>query len=399
MIVLNEQQIRFILDDIQKNGVESDELQLDLLDHVCCVLEQEMKPDDQFEVFYKEVLKRFFKHNLKEIQKETDLLLMFKNYYAMKKVMITSGAMTVFTFFTGGLFKIMHWPGASALLLLSIFLLSFVFLPILFVLKSREMKAIKDKIILGIATTFGILISLATLFKIMHWPGANIMWLISLGILLLLFLPLYFFGGIRNPETKLNTIVSSVLIFVAGMLLFTLTQLRNNRMVDETVYRSNDLALATADLAMNYQNADTANEQTALHANCSDLLTDLRELKQGLISGSPELSEYKTESDAIRYYGNNFEIPDRYLFDSSGKPKSAIKDLKKKIKKVQTLILEKTGENYAVFNVEDKHRFDEPDSEMISWEETYFLHAQLATVIRNLNNLTTAIMIIDKNKN
>ena len=131
------------------------------------------------------------------IQEETNLLLTFKNYYAMKRTMIISAGFTAFTFVTGALFKIMHWPGASVMILLSIVTLCFIFLPILFIFKTKETNSTREKITLGVATVFGIVISLATLFKIMHWPGANIMWLSSLGFLFFIFLPLFFFSGIR----------------------------------------------------------------------------------------------------------------------------------------------------------------------------------------------------------
>ncbi|MBK7816692.1 MAG: hypothetical protein IPJ60_03500 [Sphingobacteriaceae bacterium] len=92
----------------------------------------------------------------------------------------------------------------------------------MFILKIKEKQNIKDKITIGIGAFAGILISMGILFKIMHWPYANMMMNSSIAILMLLFLPFYFFSGIRNPETKVNTIVSSILLISATGLLFTL---------------------------------------------------------------------------------------------------------------------------------------------------------------------------------
>ena len=77
MFVLNEQQVDFILEDIRRNGIESEELQLSLLDHICCVIEEEMSPEMNFENHYRSVLPRFFKKELREIQEKTDLLITF----------------------------------------------------------------------------------------------------------------------------------------------------------------------------------------------------------------------------------------------------------------------------------------------------------------------------------
>ena len=61
MFVLSEQQVSFILDDIRRNGIELEELQLNLLDHICCVIENEMSPEQDFDEFYRIVIARFYK--------------------------------------------------------------------------------------------------------------------------------------------------------------------------------------------------------------------------------------------------------------------------------------------------------------------------------------------------
>ena len=118
--MLSEKQVDFILNDIRRNGIQTEELQLNLLDHICCLIENEMSPENDFDEIYRSVLSRFFKKELKEIQEETDLLLTFKNYYAMKKVMLRSGMLSTVAFITGSFLKIMHWPGANILILIAI---------------------------------------------------------------------------------------------------------------------------------------------------------------------------------------------------------------------------------------------------------------------------------------
>ena len=113
-------------------------------------------------------------------------------------------------------------PGASLGIVLGIGFISFVFLPLLFLLKIKEQKEAKNKVLIGLGTFAGILMTLGILFKIMFWPGANMMALTSLLILLFVFLPVYFFTGFRNPETKVNTFVSSILILTGCGLFLTL---------------------------------------------------------------------------------------------------------------------------------------------------------------------------------
>lgn len=222
MYQLRDKHIDFILNDISARGVTIEDLQYNLLDHICCIIENDLDENGDFENFYKRTVQSFFKKDLKEIEDETISLIIFKHYYTMKKAMIISGTASATLLSIGLFFKFMHWPGASIGILLGITLLSLVFLPLMFILKIKEKQNVKDKITIGIGAFAGILISLGILFKIMHWPYANMMMNSSIAILMLLFLPFYFFSGIRNPETKVNTIVSSILLISATGLLFTL---------------------------------------------------------------------------------------------------------------------------------------------------------------------------------
>ncbi len=62
-----------------------EDLQLNLLDHICCIIEQNLKEGDDFEDFYQKTVKQFCKHQLWEIEEETIILLTIKNYNVMKK--------------------------------------------------------------------------------------------------------------------------------------------------------------------------------------------------------------------------------------------------------------------------------------------------------------------------
>lgn len=285
MYRISDTQIDFILNDISARGVEMESLQQNLLDHVCCIIEKNLEENGDFESFYQKTIKTFYKDALWEIEEETIQLLTFKNYYTMKKIMIISGTLSVIGFIVGSIFKIMHWPGAGALLLLSMITISFIFLPLLFVLKTREVNAIKEKLMLAIGTLFGILFSLSALFKIMHWPGANVIWLITLGLLLLIFIPLYFLSGIRNPETKINTIITTIILISAGGMLFTMTNLRPQaRPLDNTEieYLVNDeeMLKSEAETLYNVSRTDTILNQRIkllkeINTLCNELKSDL----------------------------------------------------------------------------------------------------------------------------
>ncbi|HEX5002941.1 MAG TPA: hypothetical protein VFW78_10645 [Bacteroidia bacterium] len=219
MYQLNDEQITFISNDIRARGVEMESLQDDLLDHICCIIENRLEATGDFHQFYANVIQSFYKKELREIETETILLLQNKNYYTMKKVMINSGILSAIIMSVGIFFKFQHLPGAGVLIFTGILLFSFLFLPLLFVLRLKEKQHKNDKILLGLGSLSAILISIGTLFKIMHWPGANVLGISSVVVLVLFYLPVNLVAGIRNPDIKMNTIVTSILI-ISGCGLF-----------------------------------------------------------------------------------------------------------------------------------------------------------------------------------
>jgi hypothetical protein len=392
MIVLSEEQVQYILRDLESKGIDMEELRFSLLDHICCVLEEELSDTGEFRSHYEKVLPRFFKRQLNEIQEETELLMRFKNYYAMKRTMIISAGITAFTFITGALFKIMHWPGASAMILLSIVTLCFVFLPILFLFKTKETNSMRDKVTLGVATIFGITISLATLFKIMHWPGANIMWLSSLGFLFFIFLPLFFFSGIRKPETKLNTIISSVLILVAIGLLFALTQLRSSKWTDYSETKA-DLQLMELSSMTRFQINDTTATPENIRTAGLELTEKIENLKNGLILHMNN-NEPAELSDLLRDLGKEINQTNSFFFKEDGSPKPEIQQLANDVKAFHDLLPDDLREKAFVLNTEKRHRYGVNYEDMISWEEELFSHVTFSNALRKLNQLELTIAII-----
>jgi hypothetical protein len=224
MYTLTDAQHEFIRLDLRARGIGRIELQDDLLDHVCCIIERNLEPDGDFEGYYAQVITTFYQDELSEIEKETIQLLTFKNYYAMKNTMIRSGSFATLLLVLGLVFKFMHWPGAAAMLVLSILLFSLLFLPLVFILKAKETTTSTVKWSSGIGIAAGMSISLGILFKVMHWPFANMLVICALLAIVFLFLPIYFFTGIRNPDTKVNTIVTTIVIVVGCGMLITLVR-------------------------------------------------------------------------------------------------------------------------------------------------------------------------------
>jgi hypothetical protein len=369
--VLTDEQIAFILNDIRRNGIELEELQLDLLDHICCVIETELTPENNFEDFYRSILPRFYKRSLREIEEETQLLLTFKNYYTMKKIMIISGTFSAFTVLIGSLFKVMHWPGAAMLFVLAIALFSFIFLPILSVIRIKEQTKTNDKIVIIAAAIFGSAISLAILFKVMHWPFATLLWILALAILFFIFLPIYFFGGIRNPETKTNTIVSSILILIAGGLLFLITNLRGSHAFDEAIVNADQQIVENYQLLSQKNPSDTVAIHPTINEKATELCLVIEALKQALVKTVVPQNPNIAESEVMQLYGHIIEPIQTQLFDKTGIATTGMKTIQLNVK-----------------------AFEELASTKINWNAQQLKDLPLSYVLRNLNLLLLRIRIV-----
>jgi hypothetical protein len=267
MYTLRDEQVDFILSDIKARGVEMEDLQNNLLDHICCMIENELEREEDFELFYEKVIARFFKRELKEIEEETIYLLTFKNYYAMKKSMIVTGIFSAAALIFGSIFKVMHWPGAGVLFVLGIGVLSLIFLPLMFILKTKDNSSKREKLILAIGAVIGILLCMAVLFTVMHWPNGNGMfWFAAIGVSVFVLIPVYFFTGIRNPDSKLNTVVTTIVLIGASGLLFAMVNVRpaakqlemkmysyvnNEKLLEKMQQTASDSNLLTAEINKN----------------------------------------------------------------------------------------------------------------------------------------------------
>lgn len=225
MYSLKDEHIDFILDDIKANGVVIEDLQHNLLDHICCIVENELNEGEDFYSFYRQVLPRFFKKELREIELETQNLLTFKNYYAMKNTLKISGIASAILTILGATLKVLHYPGAGIAIQLGGILFCLVFLPLMIVLKFKDEEKQVDKFVLSFGFLIAIVAFIGVLFKLMHWPFANIMMISGISAFVFAYVPLYYITRVRRPELKFNTTINSVLMMACGGLIFALFNL------------------------------------------------------------------------------------------------------------------------------------------------------------------------------
>ncbi|MDG1332722.1 MAG: hypothetical protein P8P74_10350 [Crocinitomicaceae bacterium] len=303
MVSVSAKQIDFILDDIGAHGIESEDLKDNLLDHICCIVENEMNTEDDFYEFYERILPRFFTDELREIQEETDKLLTFKDYYAMKNTLVKSGLISSGLTLLGILFKIMHWPGASMMLVLGVAIFGLLFIPLMIVLKFKDEAKPIDKWVLSAGLILGMTTSVGVLFKVMHWPFASILILSSLAAFILLFVPTYFITRVRRADLKFNTTVNSVLMMACACLLFALFRTsssekyltRTTATQEYLIEQVNKVNKANEEIVMEVKDFKEFDE---LHTTSRAMFEKINNIKVNLIAKAENISVGKAKDVA-----------------------------------------------------------------------------------------------------
>jgi hypothetical protein len=268
---ITNDEVDFILSDIESRGIVLEDLRDNLLDHLCCIIEDEMNEGENFKAFYESVLPRFFKEKLAEIQTETDNLIRFKNFYTMKKILKISGIATALFTVCGAVLKSFHLPGAAPAIILGGGLFSFVFLPLLIAIKFKDEDSKVDKAVFTIGFILAILLSVGLIFKLMHWPyaGEGLRW--TTLVFTFIYVPIYFFTRVKRPELRFNASVNAVLMLACGGIFYSLFDLSYSRafsdqMTDTNTYMHENSERLISSNERLYSLEEKSEEASKMHA-------------------------------------------------------------------------------------------------------------------------------------
>lgn len=162
-----------------------------------------------------------------------------------------------------------------------------IFLPLMFILKTRDNTSTRNKLVLGLGALIGSFLCWATLFSVMHWPGAGtgILWLIPIAISTFILIPVYFFTGIRDASTRLNTIVTTIILIGATGLQFTMVNLRptkNQTQIKMYTYIQNEQLLTLLQ-------KNSRNDKDALVAEINSTANELKKIIISSMTGQTEI--------------------------------------------------------------------------------------------------------------
>ncbi len=136
----------------------------------------------------------------------------------MKKALLIIGYFVLFLICFATLFKLMHWPGAGPLFVLGISSFCMFFLPLFFIQRMLSQKTALNTItnVFGLLTTW--MMFTGIMFKIMHWPGAGPMLVFGTLLFVIPTLILYVVQQFKEYDRKFSEfwklVAGSILICV-----------------------------------------------------------------------------------------------------------------------------------------------------------------------------------------
>ena len=140
----------------------------------------------------------------------------------MKKSIYISGISCAILMLCGCIAKVMHWPGAGVMLVLSVFLFCFWFLPVALKNNYDNLPIKKMKTLHIVSFVVFAFCMMGVLFKVMHWPGAGLFLFPGLMLPFVVFLPVYLYQTRDEEKTGNKNFLALVLglIFLAVFSVF-----------------------------------------------------------------------------------------------------------------------------------------------------------------------------------
>ena len=166
----------------------------------------------------------------------------------MKQKIYILGLIAVMVIFLGTIFKVNHWPGANIMLTAGLGTFVLVFIP-LGLLSSYRGDGNKEKRLLYIITGVTcFVVFTAMLFKLMHWPYAGLFLTIAIPFPYVVFLPVFLVVTSRDKNFNVYNTVFVLFLLAANSVFSAMLALSVTR------ERIND----SLNLARNYNKTESA---------------------------------------------------------------------------------------------------------------------------------------------
>ncbi len=205
MAELSDIEYELVVQTIE-SAIQDQQLQLELIDHCCCSIEELMNGGHTFNNALNCALSLLSPDGIHEIEVELNQLLTPQIPTHMKITLYFSGFLAAFFLLIGFLFRFMQWPFADRLLFVGDATLIVAMTTLLLAIIRFPAAYGGQSYVRSLAgAAGGFLIGTGSIFKLMHWPGANVQILLGMLIITFVFVPLFFWQLYKREIQSSNS--------------------------------------------------------------------------------------------------------------------------------------------------------------------------------------------------
>lgn len=321
----------------------------------------------------------------------------------MKKILIITGILSVNFILFGTLFKSMHWPGASILLGLGVLIFCFFVLPASLMnhYKGNDKKRFWLYFVIFLTVFLNFM---AFAFKMMHWPGAGLMFMFAIPMPFVLFLPVYIYHHNKSKEPSNTNFLSVVLllIFIAIFTAFTAVGVSKN-FLNNFIQTGNEMMKSNNAIekynAMKYEKSENKPEE--FHKRSEEVNAIIAEAKSKIVDNLNDMSHGNIKYADIKYpfmsgfenlnigwYFMIYEDGERYAF----RMKEKLNDVEREFQKAAHSTNVPADNLLDTGNIVIKH---EGYTHNEAWEDWYFRKTQLISVLNHLTLIETNVALVE----
>lgn len=134
----------------------------------------------------------------------------------MKQKLYIAGLVNLYLILTGLFLKIFHLPGANIILASGLICFVVIYMPVALINAYRSSG--KNLMLYAISGLTSLIVFSAMLFKIMHWPYANVALTVAIPFPYVIFLPVFLYSA-RDNRYSLNSVIFVLFLVVLNSVM------------------------------------------------------------------------------------------------------------------------------------------------------------------------------------
>ena len=318
----------------------------------------------------------------------------------MKNKIYILGLLSSIFIISGGILKINHLAGAGICLTLGILFLCIVFMPIAVISANKDEGKKRTLLYLAIYLTIVTDFS-GGLFKIMHWPGAGILMIIGVLSPVFIFLSVYLYYHYRErEESSINFLyIMFLLVYLSVMssllALNVSKEILDQALISEKLINMNEYR----DLKSKLHNEKT-DKIAELNNRTDQILKEIKNLKKELALWGNDDNKAAIN---INHDVNLFLITNKDSRDASGTilfGKKEAENLKAKIEEYRNYLIsfsksEKITSDIMFTDILKTSDYQIDDENKISWETCQFEGYPLVMNLKDLTLIESNIILAE----